>query len=82
MTRARKRKPTAAQIAATCKRVVAYLMDPERMRCSESCLGWFVGDHGIERCDDCAHLAGVNHTIQDDDIALALRVHANLRSAR
>lgn len=30
--------------------------------CSDGCYGWIVGDHGVERCDDCRRFA-------DDDVA-------------
>ena len=38
-------------------------------RCHKDCAGWVPGDHGVERCDECAFLNGYDDDITDADVA-------------
>lgn len=42
-----------------------------RERCDDDCPGWVIecDTLAIERCDECAHLNGVERTLSDDDVA-------------
>lgn len=47
---------------------VTAILAARKLRCSDACPGFLPGDHGIERCDECAALNGYAGQLSDDDI--------------
>lgn len=53
-------------------RLKNILEETKEKRCDETCPGWFLSseDGRIHRCDDCAHRAGYDRHIFDEDFAI------------
>lgn len=49
---------------------VQLVLDARTERCTPRCAGWFEGDGGPERCDDCASLNGYAGAIDDSTIGI------------
>ncbi|HKQ66003.1 MAG TPA: hypothetical protein VJZ73_13395 [Methylomirabilota bacterium] len=49
---------------------VRLILDARTEKCDDACPGWFIGDRGPERCDDCARLNGYAGEVDDGTIGL------------
>jgi len=58
-----------------------YLDDLSRDRCDPGCPGWFrnTDTDRIERCDECARIAGIADDLMDEDVASVVDAPRPLR---
>jgi hypothetical protein len=49
---------------------VHLVLDARTVKCDDGCPGWFVGDRGVEVCDDCARSNGYATHVSDAMVAL------------
>lgn len=49
---------------------VRLVLDARTVKCDDGCPGWFVGDRGVEVCDDCARSNGYATHVSDAMVAL------------
>jgi hypothetical protein len=62
-------RATRAKTAQATRRAhVRSTLATRKERCDDDCPGWLPGDHGIERCDECAGLNGYGNDITDQDL--------------
>lgn len=63
-----------AVLVAAVQRIFALRQE----RCDDACPGWFIGERGPERCDQCAQMNGYPEELSDNMLYLLPEVHQKM----